>query len=303
MRIPWRLKSLAFLAFDIIGERPLYLSQKYITGRSSPNFSIINRNWEYHKNQIEYFEVTRIIEFGAGKNLAQNIFLSLSIDGLEQTLVDLNPMIDIDLVNHSIDFIKNNGIDHAEKIDSIDDLKEKYGIEYIAPADMRHTNFPDGHFDACISTNTLEHIPRDDISAIWKECRRVLSNEGIVSAKIDYSDHYAHTDPAIGRLNFLQFSDAQWRRFNHRCHYQNRLRHNHHIELLEENGFAIEHERSENPQEPEDGILAENLTGHPSDFCLAGYIVARKRQPPPPAPGQAEQPLKEPSHELWGGAA
>ena len=59
-----------------------------------------------------------------------------------------------------------------------------------------------------------------------------LKKNGMISAIIDYSDHYAHTDPAIGLLNFLNYSSDDWKKYNHESHYQNRLRHYEYIDIF-----------------------------------------------------------------------
>ena len=37
-----------------------------------------------------------------------------------------------------------------------------------------------------------------------------MSTGGVISAVIDYTDHYAYTDKTIGMLNYLQFSESEW---------------------------------------------------------------------------------------------
>ena len=66
-----------------------------------------------------------------------------------------------------------------------------------------------------------------------------MKDEGIVSAQIDYSDHYAHTDDSISLLNYLKFNDKSWKRYNHDCHYQNRLRHYDYLRIFKETGFVV----------------------------------------------------------------
>lgn len=274
--IPWKLKSLAFSIFDVIGQAPLYVAQKYLTRRSRPSFVKPSPAWIFHSGKLKEHAARRIIEFGAGKSLAQNFYLH--VPDLEQVLVDLNPMLDLALVNEAIDRLAGLGVVGLDgRVTSMEDLRSKYGITYLAPVDMRRVDFEDESFDACISTNTLEHIPKDVITGIWKEVYRVLRPGGIVCAVIDYSDHYAHTDRSLSRLNYLTFTDAQWKRYNHACHYQNRLRHGQHLKLLANAGFEIVSARAELPVSPEGlAIRQENLAGDANDFHTAGYIVVRK---------------------------
>lgn len=273
MDIPWKVKSAAFSVVDVVGDVPLYFAQKYITKRASPRGLTISPNWRFHQQVIRESGAKRILEFGAGKDLVQNLFLAQ--ENIEQVAVDLFDMLDIGLVNKAIVNLDAAGVPTKGAVSDRADLQSKYRIEFIAPLDMCSSRFHGGSFDLCISTNTLEHIPRDVIQKIWRECSRILKSNGLVSAKIDYSDHYWHTDKSIGELNYLKFSEKEWTRYNHRNHYQNRLRHKHHLDLLREAGFAVVSDRVEDTVKVDHEVNAENLTGHATDYSLTGFIVAR----------------------------
>jgi hypothetical protein len=239
MNIPWKFKSLIFSSIDFFdATKLLYFLQKHITKRSQIKLLNIDPVWLRHKKALVDHDCTKFIfEFGAGKDIAQNIFLSTVAD--RQLLVDLFPMLDIKLVNKVIGLL-------AKKIDlrsdvNISTLNElnNYGIDYRSPYDASKTELNSRSVDACISTNTLEHIPIKSIKSIFIEIKRILKDTGIVSAKIDYSDHYAHTDSKITRLNFLNFSDSEWKKYNHKYHYQNRFRHYEFKKLFNECGFRV----------------------------------------------------------------
>ena len=125
-------------------------------------------------------------------------------------------------------------------------------------------------YDAVISTNTLDTYPRGTIAEIWREAFRLLRPGGIVSSKIGYSVHYAHTDPSISLLNYLAFDDAACRRHNHANHYQNRLRHCHHVDLLTQAGFVVEESRAEGEQDPTGLAIRQLVAGDPTDYCVDG---------------------------------
>ncbi|WP_295808750.1 class I SAM-dependent methyltransferase [uncultured Nitratireductor sp.] len=189
--------------------------------------------------------------------------------------MDLNPMLDLGLVNSAIEQLEECGCLMRGPVSTLEEIEDLYGIAYIAPMDMSATPFSAGSFDACISSNTLEHIPRDTIAAIWQETRRLLAPSGFVSASIDYSDHYAHTDRTIPMLHFLRYTRKEWQRYNHPNHFQNRLRHRHHIDLLTDAGFRIEKEMCASPEKL-DGISIppENMTGSETDLARWGRILA-----------------------------
>ena len=236
--IPWRIKSLIFIFIDYLSlQKLLYFLQKYITKRSRITSLLYSSDWEMHKVALIKYKTKNVVfEFGAGKSLVQNLYLSNFVK--KQFVVDLYPILDFELADSERQQLleRKEKLRSRVKIKNLNDL-EHYGIYYIAPYDATKIHLSDVSIDACISTNTLEHIPKFDIILIFAELYRKLKDEGIVSLIIDYSDHYAHTDNNISLLNFLKFSHHQWKRYNHKIHFQNRLRHYEYIDIFEKIGF------------------------------------------------------------------
>jgi Methyltransferase domain len=232
VNIDWKLKSTAFHLIDTLSlHKTLYFLQRNATRRSRIDVSAGCRNWLIHRDNLAILVRPNVFEFGAGKSLAQNIFLSH--DFRSQTVVDLFPMLNLDLLNDAAAKISKLYPSIAyHPIAELFELARFYGICYLAPFDAARTPFDDGAFNACISTDTLEHIPDEGIVAIFNELRRIIAPQGLISAVIDYSDHYAYTDRNIGPLNYLQYSSRQFAQFNHRIHYQNRLRHSDYVRLF-----------------------------------------------------------------------
>jgi hypothetical protein len=114
-----------------------------------------------------------------------------------------------------------------------------HGIKYLAPADARATGLANDSISYLVSTSTLEHIPPDDILAIFSECRRILATGSIMSLAIDYRDHWWYADPSIDVFNFRRYSERTWRFLNPPTHWQNRLRHPDYLALLEQSKFDI----------------------------------------------------------------
>ena len=191
-----------------------------------------------HKDALKKYETTNLLfEFGAGKSLIQNLYLSNWVK--KQFVVDLYPMIDFILVDFARENLsKKNKLRSNKRIKNLKDL-ENFGIYYIAPYNANKIHLPDKTLDACVSTNTLEHIPKVNIIKIFSELYKKIKDDGIVSLLIDYSDHYAHTDNNISLLNYLRFTNNQWKRYNHKLHYQNRLRHYEYINIFEKIGFKV----------------------------------------------------------------
>jgi len=277
MNIPWKIKSTIFKLIDFFNApSALYFLQKYVTGRSKIGRFQISPIWKAHKSYLNQYSATEnIFEFGAGKSLAQNLFISDI--ATNQTVVDLNPMIDFGLVEHVRSQISELVVLKSQsKISSLDELS-LYGIEYRAPYDASKTDFTDKSLSACISTNTLEHIPKDSIIAIFSELFRTLKDDGIVSAKIDYSDHYAHTDKSISLLNYLKFNEETWKKYNHNCHYQNRLRHYDYVAIFIRCGFVVIEEDLSFSEENVPAEIAESFRDKDATRCATSAHVILKK--------------------------
>ena len=119
-------------------------------------------------------------------------------------------------------------------------LGKKNGLN-IKLASGESLPFDKNIFDVVLSLGSLEHSY--DIKASIQEIKRVCKKNASILAYIDYSDHYSHTDMSIKNLNFLKFSSEEWLKFNHNCHFQNRLRHHDYINIFKELHLAIKFEK------------------------------------------------------------
>ena len=99
MNINWKLKSCIFRVVDKFNlYKTLYFIQKYITASSRIDIKEINPIWLHHKENLSKIDAHSVIEFGAGKSLAKNIFISYF--DKRQTVVDIVPMLDIQKFNY-----------------------------------------------------------------------------------------------------------------------------------------------------------------------------------------------------------
>lgn len=195
-------------------------------------------------------------EFGAGWDLAvQLVYWALGVE--HQTVVDIRPIMRIELVNDTIaklerlrgDWDRDMRSPGTADLRSAEDLRERFGITYLAPRDARATGLPSGSLDFVSSTDTAEHIPAADLHAILVECRRLLKPDGLLSYRADLEDHYARAEGGLSRYNFLRYSDRKWAVFNPPLHYQNRLRYPDYVRITHEAGFEIVREHASRPSE------------------------------------------------------
>jgi SAM-dependent methyltransferase len=215
---------------------------------------------------LEHFEAFRefvgtepedaaFYEFGAGWDLI--IPLTYYTLGVErQTLVDVRPLARLELVEASIRTFENERPTLEAKagrslrplgeprVASVDELRDRFGIEYLAPRDAGDTHLAGGAFDFISTTDTLEHIPVRELGRVFGECRRLLKTDGVLSSRVDLEDHYAHFDSSLSDFNFLKFADRSWRLLNPSLHYQSRLRYPDYLRLVRETGFELLRERT-----------------------------------------------------------
>jgi len=104
------------------------------------------------------------------------------------------------------------------------EILESCGINYHAPCDAAQTGLASESVDIVYSNTVLEHVPSDEIEGLFTESYRILRRDGCILHLIDTSDHFAHSDPTISFINFLQFSEQRFAKYNTRFLYQNRLR-------------------------------------------------------------------------------
>jgi SAM-dependent methyltransferase len=122
----------------------------------------------------------------------------------------------------------------------ISEILDLCQVDYIAPSDATDTHFPEQSIDFHTSYTVFEHIPLEVLERILKEGNRIVKNNGLFVHKIDYSDHFSHSDQSISAINFLQYSDDKWNQFaGNRYMYMNRLRHDDFINLFKSAGHHI----------------------------------------------------------------
>lgn len=214
-------------------------------------------------------EETRAYEFGAGWDLIGPLtyyFLGIR----NQKVIDLKPHVRFELIGNSLkrfieyapglekrfDLDPDDLGNQAQQVKNIEQLKRHFGIDYRAPSDAGKTGMSGQSFDLITSTNTFEHIPANEIPLILDECRRLLQPEGALCCRIDYQDHYAYFDSHISLYNFLQFSDEEWKAYNHSVQFQNRLRHGDYLQLFKQAGLQVVHQVAYRVEDADRAVLA-----------------------------------------------
>jgi SAM-dependent methyltransferase len=185
-----------------------------------------------------------VLEVGTGRRL--NVPITLWLCGAAKTItVDLNRYLKPGLILEDIEFLRHNpaAIDTVFGARARSDefqrrlalllrrdldvatLCELAGIRYLAPHDAARLPLANGSIDWHVSNNVLEHIAPDVMGDILLEGRRVVRQDGLLIHRVDFSDHFSEVDARITTVNFLRYSERQWRWYaGNRYNYHNRLR-------------------------------------------------------------------------------
>lgn len=199
--------------------------------------------------------------FEVGTGRAPLVPIGYWLMGAESTItIDLNPYLREELLAESVRYVSENKEEIYAIFGSLIDRRRlnalaRLGtnpklsttevldlcqIVYIAPGDAANTKLPERHIDFHTSYTVLEHIPPNVLADILKEGNRITKNDSLFVHRIDYSDHFSHSDKRISAINFLQYSDSEWSKFaGNRYMYMNRLRHDDFLDLFENVGHQV----------------------------------------------------------------
>jgi hypothetical protein len=268
----WRLKALAFRALELPGgAQAHYFLQRHVTRNWPRRSKTLDALAGIAKRVVEDYArhvggaPKSVLEVGAGRDLA--VPLALRLLGVRSVITcDVERLGKLDLIQHAADRILFGQV----RLSGWEDL-ERFGIKYLAP---HYVSPADEPVECSCSNEVLEHVPADQLAVLLKGLRAVT--KGITTHSIDYSDHYARSDKSVSRLNFLRYSDKEWRPFNSGKQYVNRLRHSDYVRMFKEAGFTILEESSVAGEPPPGLKIADQFKEYdpPDLFAIKGRIVS-----------------------------
>ncbi|MGY4334545.1 hypothetical protein ACVWWG_008962 [Bradyrhizobium sp. LB7.2] len=238
----WQTKSRYFRLLAALpqGPRLHHLAQRHLTKEWPRPITHLESYRERALKFVEAFqrfsnrnlEDSEFVEIGAGRDLA--LAVSLRLAGVARvTCIDIERLANLYLINHAA---RSLGVDRS--FETWNELSE-FGISYRAPESAEAIAIANSSIDCFCTSEVLEHIPQSSLKSIFYEAHRYLRAGGLHIHAIDYSDHFARSDPAISRFNFLKFTDTEWIPHNSRFQYVNRMRHSDYTGLLHATGFDL----------------------------------------------------------------
>jgi len=263
----WKLKSKIQNAISLLPSAASYEAyywvQRHFGGlrRVDPTSRFIAAIETWKKIQSQERSPTGKIFLEVGTGRAPIVPIAYWLMGAESTItVDLNPYLKEELIAEHLRYISENrdkiislfgSLIDIQRFDALvnigsksklsaSELLDLCQIVYIAPGDAANTNLPDQHIDFHTSYTVFEHIPPNVLPDILREGNRIIKTDGLFVHRIDYSDHFSHSDKNISAINFLQYSDNEWATYADNIYmYMNRLRHDDFLALFESVGQRI----------------------------------------------------------------
>ena len=247
----WRAKAMVQKVLGHVpgGERAHYLLQRRFGGLRgfTREFDIKMDDWRLMVGHLRHagLPVTGARLFEIGSGWYPTFPFACYLGGAKQVItVDLNRHIKPELVRDCADNLARHvgliadacGVPEDEVSrrqqqlatrlrESVDVGAATDGVVvYDAPADASRTSLPAQQVDCVFSNSVLEHVLPDAVDGIYREAMRILAPGGVMFHSVNCGDHYAYVDRRINQLNYLQYSDREWRRWDNAFLYQNRMR-------------------------------------------------------------------------------
>ncbi|WP_130618218.1 class I SAM-dependent methyltransferase [Dyella amyloliquefaciens] len=262
----WRTKGLVQKVLGHIpgGERAHYLLQRRFGGLRgfTREFDIKMDDWRLMVGHLHQagrpVPGARLFEIGSG--WYPTFPFACYLGGARQVItVDLNRHIKPELVRDCADNlarhvgliatscgvpedeVRNRQEQLARRLRESDDVGFATDgvVVYDAPADASRTSLPAQQLDCVFSNSVLEHVLPEAVDGIYREALRILAPGGMMFHSVNCGDHYAYVDRRINQLNYLQYSDREWRRWDNAFLYQNRMRAFEFVERAVALGFDI----------------------------------------------------------------
>jgi SAM-dependent methyltransferase len=305
----WRIKGLAQKALGVMpaGDKLHYRMQRSFGGLQdfSRELAVKVEDWRIMIGHLRSAGVvmdrTRFFEIGTG--WYPTFPFALYLAGARRvTTYDLTRHLQMDLARRAVaelgGFLDAIAVTsgaapsvvrqrHQRLQAAIQDSQDLGGITdgvilYAAPADATRTALADGEVDVVFSNSVLEHVPPDAIAAMYQESKRILAPGGIMFHSVNCGDHYAYVDNKVHQLNYLRYSDRQWKFWDNAFLYQNRMRAHEFVERAAAMGYAIELDTSTARPQRLDQLAAMKVDARfagvpPEKLCITSVdFIARK---------------------------
>lgn len=206
------------------------------------DFSYAWRILQMHSKILDKSSGWRGLELGPGDGLL-SAFLAPAVGATGLSLVDAGDYAHKDVQRYLTQIAAFNSANPEmiqpsfEHLNSIESMLSNVGGEYYSNGLRSLNSLSTASFSLIYSQAVLEHIRRHEFEATMIECRRLLSEDGVMSHVVDFKDHLG------GKLNNMRISSGLWERDWYAADsgfYTNRLRLSEILKVCKNAGFNVE---------------------------------------------------------------
>ncbi len=215
-----------------------------------------------------------VLELGPGDSVSTAVIAAAH--GASAILVDTGAFVRDDLAPYVqlTDTLTQMGLTPPDVrgVDGLAALLERCRSRYLTDGLESLRSLESQSVDYIFSQAVLEHVRRDELLPMMRECRRVLKPGGVCSHQIDLRDHLG------GGLNNLRFRERVWESpwFARSGFYTNRLQYSTMLRMFREAGFNVRVTgvRRWDALPTPRRALAEQFRACPDEeLCVAGFEV------------------------------
>jgi hypothetical protein len=162
----------------------------------------------------------------------KKVFNYFCDNGARGSLQTILPWLRKERLERLCGLMKEDGADSAEA------LLAKLNIHFEV-RDAQNTGLKPRSIDLFFSYSVLEYIPPGVLAGIFSEFRRLSRANAVMAHHIDLFDQFCRFDSSITPLNFLKYSDPQWKWLRSPLTPANRLRISDYRALIAQAGFEV----------------------------------------------------------------
>ena len=259
----WRVKGLIQKGLSVTpgGVRINTHLQHVLGGRRDFDSHLADKIYDWslsigYLNRVNFqIRGARIMEIGTGWHPSLPICFALAGAGSIATF-DLTRLLDEALTFRLLDSLEKHvpqiadlakdseaaihaRLNELRRSRDLNELLRSCNIDYFAPTDARASGVESNSIDLVYSNSVLEHVPREVIAGLMTESFRVLRPLGLAMHNVGCNDHYAFFDKSISFVNFLRYTEREWKLWNNSIQYQNRLRVPEYLDLAKAAGLDV----------------------------------------------------------------
>ena len=189
-----------------------------------------------------HWEAMTLCQFFNVESVLFDVWDNRQLSGLKNYLGQLRAKLTGEFSGVSEDAVARarDRIDVALRVESFDELYERFGFQYVNDSSGSLARFSNESFDLVVSGGVLEHVQRDAAAPMIRDTYRLLKPGGWGLHSINIGDHLAQYDRRISPKFYLCVPEWIYLGLlQNEVQYINRLQKGEWMNLFRASGFGV----------------------------------------------------------------